>query len=87
MMQSIIHLGVKYQVVTPYTSFLVVEDNDLVIGTHGRSFWVMEDIGILRTNGTNSVLIQNQRHHVSFQRCRLGNVLSPNTSSDDNLSF
>ena len=29
-------------------SDLVVEDNDLVIGTHGRSFWVMEDIGILR---------------------------------------
>ncbi|MEJ2540311.1 MAG: glycosyl hydrolase, partial [Gemmatimonadota bacterium] len=29
-------------------SDLVVEDNDLVIGTHGRSFWVMEDIGVLR---------------------------------------
>ncbi len=29
-------------------SDLVVEENDLVIGTHGRSFWVMEDMGILR---------------------------------------
>lgn len=29
-------------------SDLVVEDHDLVIGTHGRSFWVMEDIDILR---------------------------------------
>lgn len=29
-------------------SDLVVEEDDLVIGTHGRSFWVMEDIGILR---------------------------------------
>jgi photosystem II stability/assembly factor-like uncharacterized protein len=29
-------------------SDLVVEDHDLVIGTHGRSFWVMENIGILR---------------------------------------
>ncbi|MDT8341147.1 MAG: hypothetical protein RQ751_06515 [Longimicrobiales bacterium] len=29
-------------------SDLVVEDNDLVIATHGRSFWVMRDIGILR---------------------------------------
>ncbi len=27
---------------------LVVEENDLVIGTHGRSFYVLEDIGILR---------------------------------------
>ncbi|HSG47419.1 MAG TPA: hypothetical protein VLA43_06395, partial [Longimicrobiales bacterium] len=29
-------------------SDLVVEDNDLVIATHGRSFYVMRDMGILR---------------------------------------
>jgi hypothetical protein len=29
-------------------SDLVVEDNDLVIGTHGRSMWVMDGIGVLR---------------------------------------
>ncbi|MDX1675043.1 MAG: hypothetical protein R3314_09635 [Longimicrobiales bacterium] len=29
-------------------SDLVVEDRDLVIGTHGRSFWIMDDIGPLR---------------------------------------
>ncbi|MDT8369402.1 MAG: hypothetical protein RQ745_09370 [Longimicrobiales bacterium] len=29
-------------------SDLAVENDDLVIATHGRSFWVMEDIGILR---------------------------------------
>ena len=29
-------------------SDLVVEENDLVIATHGRSFWVLEDIGPLR---------------------------------------
>jgi len=29
-------------------SDLVVEENDLVIGTHGRSFWVMRSIGPLR---------------------------------------
>ncbi|NIP83715.1 MAG: hypothetical protein GWN79_22730, partial [Actinobacteria bacterium] len=29
-------------------SDLVVEDHDLVIATHGRSFWVMEDIDPLR---------------------------------------
>jgi hypothetical protein len=29
-------------------SDLVVEDNDLVVSTHGRSFWVMESIGPLR---------------------------------------
>jgi hypothetical protein len=29
-------------------SDLVVEDHDLVISTHGRSFWVMRNIGVLR---------------------------------------
>ncbi len=33
---------------TVQVSDLVVEDNDLVIGTHGRSFWVMRDIGPIR---------------------------------------
>jgi photosystem II stability/assembly factor-like uncharacterized protein len=28
---------------------LVVKDNDLVIATHGRSFWIMDDIATLRT--------------------------------------
>ena len=29
-------------------SDLVVEENDLVIATHGRSFWVLEGIGPLQ---------------------------------------
>lgn len=33
---------------TVQVSDLVVEDNDLVIGTHGRSFWVMNNIAPLR---------------------------------------
>lgn len=33
---------------TVQVSDLVVEDHDLVIGTHGRSFWVMRDIGPIR---------------------------------------
>ena len=34
----------------PATSIrdLVVKDNDLVIGTHGRSFWILDDITALR---------------------------------------
>ena len=35
-------------------SDLVVEENDLVIGTHGRSFWVLEDIGPLRQMSTEA---------------------------------
>ena len=45
--------GVSWQPLTqnlPVTqvSDLVVADDDLVIATHGRSFWVLRDIGILR---------------------------------------
>src|SRR5207248_2852046 len=34
----------------PATSIrdLVVKDNDLVVGTHGRSFWILDDISPLR---------------------------------------
>jgi photosystem II stability/assembly factor-like uncharacterized protein len=34
----------------PATSIrdLVIHDNDLVVGTHGRSFWILDDIGALR---------------------------------------
>jgi photosystem II stability/assembly factor-like uncharacterized protein len=34
----------------PATSIrdLVIKDNDLVIGTHGRSFWILDDISALR---------------------------------------
>ncbi len=36
---------------TVQVSDLVVEDHDLVISTHGRSFWVLESIGPLRQMG------------------------------------
>lgn len=39
-------LGLNLPVVE--VSDLVVEDNDLVIATHGRSFWVLRDIGPIR---------------------------------------
>lgn len=37
----------------PATSIrdLVVKDNDLVVGTHGRSFWILDDISPLRYRG------------------------------------
>ncbi|MBW7932261.1 MAG: glycosyl hydrolase [Gemmatimonadaceae bacterium] len=31
---------------------LVIKDNDLVLGTHGRSFWIMDDIAPLRQLAT-----------------------------------
>lgn len=40
---------------------LVIKDDDLVIGTHGRSFWILDDITPLRqlnvTSNTGSVLL------------------------------
>jgi len=33
---------------------LVVKDNDLVVATHGRAFWVLDDIGPLRQMATSA---------------------------------
>lgn len=35
----------------PATSIrdLVIKDNDLVVGTHGRSFWILDDVSALRS--------------------------------------
>jgi photosystem II stability/assembly factor-like uncharacterized protein len=46
----------------PATSIrdLVIKDNDLVIGTHGRSFWILDDISALRqpvTPGQNGTTL------------------------------
>jgi photosystem II stability/assembly factor-like uncharacterized protein len=37
----------------PHTSMrdLLVHDNDLIVGTHGRSFWILDDIAPLRQMG------------------------------------
>jgi photosystem II stability/assembly factor-like uncharacterized protein len=45
----------------PATSIrdLVIKDNDLVVGTHGRSFWILDDITALRQiNETNASSIK-----------------------------
>jgi photosystem II stability/assembly factor-like uncharacterized protein len=40
----------------PATSIrdLVVKDNDLVVGTHGRSFWILDDVSPLRELGAGT---------------------------------
>ena len=45
----------------PATSIrdLVIKDNDLVIGTHGRSFWILDDISPLREVMTKKQLTGN----------------------------
>ena len=50
----------------PATSIrdLIVKDDDIVVGTHGRSFWILDDITPLRQASTASqavVLFQPQR--------------------------
>ncbi|MEJ7624484.1 MAG: hypothetical protein WKF34_10880, partial [Pyrinomonadaceae bacterium] len=52
----------------PATSIrdLVVKDDDIVVGTHGRSFWILDDITLLRqldtnTSAANAVLFAPQR--------------------------
>jgi len=40
----------------PATSIrdLVIKDDDIVVGTHGRSFWILDDISLLRQLDINS---------------------------------
>jgi BNR/Asp-box repeat. len=52
----------------PATSIrdLVIHDDDLVVGTHGRSFWILDDITPLRqispaTNSSDAVLFAPER--------------------------
>jgi len=52
----------------PATSIrdLVIKDNDLLVGTHGRSFWILDDITALRNlaklkNGNQTALYQTGR--------------------------
>jgi photosystem II stability/assembly factor-like uncharacterized protein len=49
----------------PATSIrdLVIKDDDIVVGTHGRSFWILDDISPLRqyqSNATSAVLYKPQ---------------------------
>jgi photosystem II stability/assembly factor-like uncharacterized protein len=43
----------------PHTSMrdLIVHDQDLILATHGRSFWVLDDIGPLRTDLGNATAV------------------------------
>jgi photosystem II stability/assembly factor-like uncharacterized protein len=40
---------------------LTIKDNDLVIGTHGRSFWIMDDVSPLRQLAT---AVMDQKAHL-----------------------
>ncbi|MFM7768195.1 MAG: right-handed parallel beta-helix repeat-containing protein, partial [Bacteroidota bacterium] len=61
--------------------------NDFTISLTGADYITFQKMGIRRTNGTYALLIQNNAHHVTAQNCRLGNVISPNTSCDSVLTF
>ncbi|HYQ59139.1 MAG TPA: right-handed parallel beta-helix repeat-containing protein, partial [Draconibacterium sp.] len=61
--------------------------NDFTLALTGCDYVLFEDMGVLRTNGTNSVLIQNESNNIRFESCQLGNVVSPATSVDKNLTF
>jgi photosystem II stability/assembly factor-like uncharacterized protein len=51
----------------PATSIrdLVIKDDDIVVGTHGRSFWILDNIEPLRQFGT-VMTIQDAKQPISF---------------------
>src|SRR3977135_397921 len=42
---------------------LVVKDNDLVVATHGRSFWILDDISPLRELTSETAAANVRRFH------------------------
>ncbi|MBK3517665.1 hypothetical protein, partial [Carboxylicivirga marina] len=62
--------------------------NDFTLALTGSDYISFEDMGVLRSNGTNSVLIQNESNHVRFERCQFkGHVLSASITRDEHLTF
>ncbi|NOQ25163.1 MAG: hypothetical protein GQ564_07345, partial [Bacteroidales bacterium] len=51
--------------------------NDFTLALTGTDYVSFEDMSVLRTNGTYSVLIQNNSDNLKFESCRLGHVISP----------
>lgn len=51
----------------PATSIrdLVIKDNDIVVGTHGRSFWILDDIAALRDIATKGMPRATALHSIA----------------------
>lgn len=65
----------------PATSIrdLVIHENDVVVGTHGRSFWILDDISLLRqlTAGTSATDVVLFPPAVAYQVKRNVNTDTP----------
>jgi len=60
----------------------VIKDNDLVISTYGRGFWIMDDIGALREL-TPTVLAQDAHLFTVHPAYRFRPITAPSTTYDD----
>jgi hypothetical protein len=64
----------------PSTSIrdLVIHDDDIVVGTHGRSFWILDDMTPLRALGTaNASAVQLFRPKLTYRFRRNKNTDTP----------
>ena len=60
---------------------------DYSFSAHGVDYLTIKDLGILRTNGSYSVIIDNNSHHILLTNSKLGNIYSPPTSCDSIISI
>ncbi|MFN9913685.1 MAG: hypothetical protein ACK53L_13920, partial [Pirellulaceae bacterium] len=56
--------------------------SDYSLSLNGVDYLTIRKMGVLRTNGTNSVIISGGSHYITLQNSRIGDVYSPNTSCD-----
>ena len=61
--------------------------NDYTVKLDGCDFVKFKKMGITRSNGDTSVVLQNNSHHITFESNILGNVYSPPISCDSVLTF
>ena len=63
----------------PATSIrdLVIKDDDLVVGTHGRSFWILDDITPLRQMPADAVRGRCPSVHAAARRGASGGTRTP----------
>ncbi|MEP7128888.1 MAG: hypothetical protein ABI729_08470, partial [Chitinophagales bacterium] len=70
--------------ITPVTDIQIhPKENDLVIATHGRSFWILDDITFLYEISHQNLILQNQKGG----DLRVEYLGSPKTISNSNFLF
>jgi hypothetical protein len=60
--------------------------NDYTLSLSGVRFIKFLDLGILRTNGTDDILIQSGSSFVNFEHCNTGKIAAEEETNNESLA-